>query len=86
MAETYITSDKESQQLDSSNSEGRFLAYNRDRLSAETWQGAIDFALERMDQLKTLVKIFGEYRDSGHPFPGERGKERQERAARSSPS
>jgi len=47
------------------------MAYNRDRLSAETWQAAINFANERIDQLKTLVKIFGEYRDAGHPFPGQ---------------
>lgn len=47
------------------------MTNSRDRLSSETWQAAIDFALERIDQLKTLVKIFGEYRDAGRPFPGE---------------
>jgi len=79
---TYISSDKKSQQKDSSKAEGSFLAYNRDRLSAETWQAAINFANERIDQLKTLVKIFSEYRDIGHPFPGEPKVSSQKRQSR----
>jgi len=64
---TYITSDKRSQQKDNSKAVERLIANSH----SETWQAAIDFASQKIDQLKTLIKIFGEYRDTGHPFPGE---------------
>ena len=65
-------SDKKVQLQNSSADLEGFMASSRDRLSAESWQSAIEYADQKIDQLKVLVKIFAEYRDTGHPFPGDR--------------
>jgi hypothetical protein len=59
---SYTTSDKKKQRQNSSRSETG---------ESEKWQAAINFATQKVDQLKTLIKIFGEYRDTDHPFPGD---------------
>lgn len=71
---TYSTSDKKTQQENSSLTPDGFIDSSRDRLAADTWQAAIDFANQKIDQMKTMVKIFAEYRDTNHPFPGQSTK------------